>query len=337
MKFLVLLLCLLITHFLLKDASRFDDGRLLRYYARFRAWLDRLLGGASPAQSTTADMAAADSTHSTHSTIDTIDDPALPPQPTSVRLVRYLLPLLLVYAVPLCLLGLLLLLLGDLAFSVPAMLTHIAVVLLAFDRSHPGRLTEGFLQAWRAQDDASCLSFLERERVSAAAGDSPERLAGLFGRQFIYRCFETLFTVFFWYVLLEPVAVLFCIITYKLHDYHGRRQAVPEQPTLQRLSRLIWLLEWLPLRLLALTFSLAGNFVRSFDSLRDSFWSFAWDQPNDELLYTYARSALLEEPGDGDLRQQKAGEIRALRSLLERSLFIWLAGVAAVTLLGLSA
>ena len=357
---------------------------LFGWYGRFRTWLDGLIEGrgkaaTDPAREAAPEPATATATEAeagiraeptiettAEAAAETAADPSQepaahtpPPQqdipagiPPSLSAARGLLPLFLVYGVALILLAALLnLIQGDL-FHIPTLLVHLAVVLVAFDRTHPGRLVDGFLERWHAGDYEACLHYLERERgptggdVRAMQGgvdvNSPEQLAESFGRQLTYRCFETMFVVFFWYVLLGPLAVLFSYISYHLQDYHLRH---PDgQPTLQWLNRLVWLLEWIPLRLLALTFSLAGDFVRSFKSFGTSLWKgLAWDEPNDETLYSYATNALEDKPEDGreagspeSRRETLADKILSLQALLERSQLIWLLLLAAVTLFSIS-
>ena len=344
MNFLVLLLCLIINYLWLKDTNRFGGAWLFGWYGGFHRWLDGLIEGRGKAESEAATATEADTAQPMQ------DIPA--GTPPSLSAARGLLPPFLVYAVSLSLLGVLLnLLQGDL-FHIPTLLVHIAVVLVAFDRTHPGRLVDGFLERWHAGDYEACLHYLEQER-GPTGGDvrdmrgevdvnSPEGLAEAFGRQLTYRCFETMFVVFFWYVLVGPMAVLFSYISYHLQDYHLRN---PDgQPTLQWLNRLVWLLEWVPLRLLALTFSLAGDFVRSFKSFGASLWKgLAWDEPNDEALYNYATSALDDKDdasrtaADPESRRETmADDILSLQALLERSQLIWLLLLAAVTLFSIS-
>jgi len=114
---------------------------------------------------------------------------------------------------------------------------------------------------------------------------------------------------------------------------------------------MIFMLEWIPVRLLALTFSLVGNFVLCFDQLKPRFLDFT-QRPHSADLYEYASCALSDRSGTGafaggpltsqfDLtdeageRLAQTEEVEALQALLERSQAIWLVGLALFTLLGL--
>ena len=54
---------------------------------------------------------------------------------------------------------------------------------------------------------------------------------------------------------------------------------------------MIFILEWIPVRLLALTFCLVGNFVLCFDQLKPRFLDFT-QRSNSADLYVYASCAL---------------------------------------------
>ena len=114
---------------------------------------------------------------------------------------------------------------------------------------------------------------------------------------------------------------------------------------------MIFILEWIPVRLLALTFCLVGNFVLCFDQLKPRFLDFT-QRSHSVDLFEYASCALSDRTGTGafaggpltaqvDLtdeageRLAQTGEVEALQALLERSQAIWVVGLALFTLLGL--
>lgn len=305
MTFLVLLIALIINYLWLLDFDRFDDDWFFRFRRRAEAW------AASLNLSTTLHSA---------------------------------LSLLLVYGIPILVLVALLWLANDAAFGLPAMLLHILVLLVVLDRTQPGKLTAEFLERWNAGDLQGSANYLRAELAAAedTSLEDEEVVAGRFSKLLVYRCFERMFMVYFWYVLAGPVAVVVVYISYQSRDSH--RQDQPHQE-IEAVTFLIAAMEWIPLRLLALTFSLAGNFVHCFERLKQSFWVFERDFDAPEMLYGCASCALAgmtrvtatsPPGGEGDgCSEEMACEIEALQGLLERSQAIWLALIALVTIFAL--
>ncbi len=249
----------------------------------------------------------------------------------------WLLSVAAIYVLLLGLLALVLWFVNGVAFGLPTMLVHILVVLVAFDRTQPGMLAREFIDRWSNQGEQEIQEYLQTEmRCSEATPQGREELARLFGRLLIHRAFERMFVMFFWYMLAGAMGVAFSYISYQLQDSHREDQ---EQSEVQFLTNVIGLLEWIPMRLLALTFSLAGNFVRCFENLKRSFWETDLGVDNGLLLYDYARCALSGIVDRSEASQSdsdgEAEEIAALQGLLERSQAIWLTALAVITLMGL--
>ena len=309
MKFLVILLCLTINYLWLKDLDRFDDS----WFFRFRENMERATGNRD-ANSAIAALA----------------------------------PFLFIYGIPLLVVGLLLLFLQDSAFGLPTMILHILILLVAFDRTQPGSLVNGFLRFWRKGDMEGCTCYLEQELSIPEGTDatSPNAISEFFKEQLIYRCFEKMFVMFFWYMITGPMGIVFCYISYQLRDTQSENQAELES---KLVANIIHFLEWAPLRLLAVTFSLAGNFVQCFENLKHSFWEFRTENEASTRLYGYAGCALsgintFTSDSNTDQSSQTAEEamiiaqekeIENLLALLERSQAIWLAVLALITIFGL--
>lgn len=248
----------------------------------------------------------------------------------------WLLSVVLIYFILLGLLSFILWLANGVAFGIPTMLVHILVVLIAFDRTQPGMLAREFLDRWTNKSDEEVREYLQKEmNCGEEDPQSREELAQLFGRLLIHRAFERMFVMFFWYVLAGALGVAFSYISYQLQDSHRQDQEASE---VQFVTNVIGLLEWIPMRLLALTFSLAGNFVRCFDNLKRSFWQTDLGVDNGLILYDYAKCALsgiVDRNAAESESNGEAEEIAALQGLLERSQAIWLTALAAITVMGL--
>ncbi len=307
MSFLVILISLTINYLWLKDFDRFDDSWFFRLRCRIEAFTESLQS----------------------------------------EQLRWLAALLLIYGVPLLVLLLLMLVAEDRLAGLATMALHILVLLVALDRTQPGRLAKEFLERWNDGDDEACAVYL-REDLQLLTGDAPSscsELSEFFSQHIVYLFFERMFVMFFWYMLTGPVGILIAYITYQLRDSH--RDVTP-QALIELVRLLISILEWLPIRLVALTFCLAGNFVRCFESLRQALWVFDRNADTPAMLYDFAKRALAglvtddteeAETEEGEAgaaevpseRVQTAREIAALLGLLERSQAIWLVALAAIT------
>ncbi len=303
MNFLVILICLMVNYLWLKDFDRFDDG----WFFRFRCRVEEL----------SANLAE-----------------RMP--------MGWLLGIVLLYALPLVGLAVILFITGDRVFGLATMIVHVLVLLVAFDRTQPGKLTNDFLDTWKEGDMEACVDFLRQELNATSLPEvhDKEAVARFFSKQLTYRSFKKMFVMFFWYMCTGALGILFCYISYQLQD--DPREGLRKKQ-LSLVAFMIYLVEWIPVRLLALTFSLAGNFVQCFENVRKSFWRFDVKVDNAELLFGYASCAIsgmlrtdeLESEEDTEPVDREGLEIQALLGLLGRSQAIWLSVLALITILGL--
>ncbi len=303
MKFLVILICLMVNYLWLKDFDRFNDGWFFRFRCRIEDWAADLVNKTS---------------------------------------LGWLAAFVLIYGLPLLSLALILFLTAGSVFGLVTMVVHILILLVAFDRTQPGQLAKNFLEKFRGGDMGACIDFLKQEfhTTSLPDGDDKDGIGRYFSKQLTYRSFEKMFVMFFWYMCTGALGILFSYISYQLRDSHRERQL---QKQVDFISLVLQVLEWVPLRLLALTFSLAGNFVQCFENVRNSFWHFSIETSNADLLYGYAGCAAsgmvvnsdAEEGEEAVPQDSESMEIQAILGLLERSQAIWLSVLALITIVGL--
>lgn len=303
MKFLVILICLMVNYLWLKDFDRFNDGWFFRFRCRVEDWAANL-----------------------------VDKMPL----------GWLAAFFLIYALPLASLALILFITAGSIFGLATMMVHTLVLLVAFDRTQPGQLAKDFLEKFREGDMGSCIDWLKQEfhSTSLPNADDKDGIGRYFSKQLTYRCFEKMFVMFFWYMCTGALGVLFSYISYQLRDSHREQQL---QKQVDFIGLIIQVLEWVPLRLLALTFSLAGNFVQCFENVRKSFWHFSIETNNADLLYGYAGCAAsgmvansgAKEGEEAGPQDEESAEIQAILGLLERSQAIWLSVLALITIVGL--
>ena len=299
MKFLVILLALVLTATWLRDADRFDDSWFGRYQRAIRKLAGKADGGG-----------------------------------------RYPFAAVLgaIYGVLIAII----IILGSLAegafYGLATMLLHLFVLLFAMDRTQPGRLVRDFLRSWNAGDRQGCINYLETELrlESAPRTEDSAVIVAQFKRLLAYRSFERMFMMYTLYIVAGPAGVIFGYVSYQLR---AELCEEADRSLAENLEGIIAVIEWVPLRLLAITFSLVGDFNSCVSHLRRHLWEFKAASDNAQLLADWARCALSEPAageakGDGFDEAAMSLEIEALSGLLERSQIVWLVVVAVVTLIG---
>ncbi|KAA0949536.1 MULTISPECIES: regulatory signaling modulator protein AmpE [unclassified Pseudomonas] len=161
--------------------------------------------------------------------------------------------LALLVLLPVALLGLLLLMLEPVAYGLLALPVHLLVVIYSLGR---GDLLAGlgpFRDAWRRGDLQAAEHVAERDMGVGA--DSGEQLLEQVQGHLLWQAYQSFFAVILWYFLLGPVAALAYRLL-ALTTEHGKNPLVVE-----RAGQLRHAFDWLPVRLLAASFALVGNFV----------------------------------------------------------------------------
>lgn len=173
---------------------------------------------------------------------------------SSSRLVdRPWLILVILVLLPVALLGLLLVVLEPVAYGLLALPVHLLVVIYSLGR---GDLLAGlgpFRDAWRREDLQAAAHVAKRDLDICA--DNGEQLLERVEGHLLWEAYQSFFAVIFWYFLLGPVAAL----SYRLlalAEEHAQNPAVVE-----RAAQLRHAFDWVPVRLLAASFALVGNFV----------------------------------------------------------------------------
>lgn len=163
------------------------------------------------------------------------------------------LVLTLLVLLPVAVLGLLLVVLDPVFYGLLALPIHLLVVIYSLGR---GDLLGGlgpFRDAWRREDLQAAAHVAKRDLDICA--DSGEQLLGRVQGYLLWEAYQGFFAVIFWYFLLGPVAAL----SYRLLALaaeHGKNPQLVETAAQMRHA-----FDWLPVRLLAASFALVGNFV----------------------------------------------------------------------------
>lgn len=233
---------------------------------------------------------------------------------------------------PVLLLEVLYLVLGGVLGGLPEFALLVAVLLYVLGRGNLGVAVAAYLERWSRGDfQAAHQLLMESPSVDSAEGiDSPSSLHAAARRRLYYRAFERVYAVIFWFVLGGPAAAL----AYRLAWLQEETPASAPAP--DRLPLRAWL-EWIPARLLALSFALVGDFdacLRQWRGLFSENQAAAVD-----VLESCGNAALgAREPATPESQEQLvsrgAAEIESVQVLHRRAMVVWLVVVALLAMIG---
>ena len=229
--------------------------------------------------------------------------------------------LFILIALPAAVLGLLLVVLHPVAYGLLALPIHLLVVIYSLGR---GDLLGGlgpFRDAWRRGDLQAAAHVAERDLGVSA--DSGEQLLEKVQGHLLWQAYQSFFAVIFWYFLLGPVVVL----SYRLLALAAEHSQNPA--LVERAGQLRHAFDWLPVRLLAASFALVGNFAAVSRVMLHELLS--WDISAAQLI-NKAGCAAAEIPAP-QAGPEGVGSLDTLWALLLRAAVLWYACFAVWALL----
>lgn len=135
-----------------------------------------------------------------------------------------------------------------------------------------------------------------------------------------------IFCVLFWYILLGPVAVVIYILTDYLANLNTLPEAVIATAVKQAAGGFLAILAWVPARISGFSYALVGHFAYAVSVWRKNLWTpLALDFAS--AIGLAALELTKEDVASAELEENK----RAL-DLVERSIILWLAVIAVLTL-----
>jgi AmpE protein len=232
------------------------------------------------------------------------------------------LVLVVMVLLPVAALALLLWVLDPVAYGLLALPVHLLVVIYSLGRGDLLAALGPFRDAWRREDLQAAAHVAKRDlNIDADGGQQLlERVQSLL----LWQAYQSFFAVIFWYFLLGPVAAL----SYRLLALaaeHSQNPGVAE-----RAAQLRHAFDWVPVRLLAASFALVGNFVAVSRVML-----------HELLNWNISAADLVDKVGlvAGEIPTPVAGpdginSLDRLWELLLRAAVLWYAGFALWTVLG---
>ena len=231
------------------------------------------------------------------------------------------LVLVLTVLLPVLLLALILLVLGSVANGWLALPVHVLVLIYSLGRGDLLAALGPFRDACRRGDAQAAVHVAERDMGVQA--DNPEELLRGVQSHLLWQAYQSFFAVIFWYALLGPVAALAYRLL-ALAAEHARTPAVADNA-----GQLRHAFDWVPVRLLAASFALVGNFVAVTRVML-----------HELLNWNISAAQLISKIGcvAGEVPAPVVGvegvnSLDVLWELLVRAAIVWYAGFALWTLL----
>lgn len=228
--------------------------------------------------------------------------------------------LMVTVVLPLVVLALALVIVGSVAYGWLALPIHLLVLIYSLGRGDVKATLGSFRDACRRGDQEAAV--LVAERDLGVQAENEEQLLGGAQTYLLWQIYQGFFAVIFWYFVLGPVAALAYRLL-ALASEHGKTPALVERATQARHA-----FDWVPVRLLAASFALVGNFVAVSRVMLS------------ELLnWNISASRLISKVGcvAGEVPAPVVGvegvnSLDVLWELLIRSAIVWYVGFALITL-----
>jgi membrane protein required for beta-lactamase induction len=189
--------------------------------------------------------------------------------------------------------------------------------------------SEEWLEA-RARGDEAAAAAIERAICQGDSEATERATARKLEAAILVQANHALFGVIFWFMVLGPAGAW----AYRVADLFRRhvRATGSGGPNTARAELLFGIVAWIPARLLAASYAVAGSFDDAFEDWR------AYYQRTSAGFFRVSEN-ILASAGIGAIRRRSpeagsAAAVEATRDLVRRALFIWLTAIAALTLVG---
>lgn len=220
--------------------------------------------------------------------------------------------------------GLLLWWLQGWAYGLFTLLVHVALLLLCVGRHDPlGRVSHEFTQLWE-RGEARAAAELARRHMDLQVKE-PALLAVAVKKRMVATSLTDYFVPVFWYLLLGPLGALAYRLLYLSREHSSVTASQPAH-------LLAHAFEWIPARLLALSFALVGHFDSTLRALRDM--AADWELSGGELVTRCAEEALQGAPAQAATELGAGNVLASTHQLLIRALMVWAVIIAFFAMMG---
>ena len=234
--------------------------------------------------------------------------------------------------------------LGDALFGFPYLLLAIIVLFFSLGPKDIGEEVDEYCAALEAEDEEEILKTAKALTEKELPSDPLERIVKV-EEAVCVQANNRLFAVIFWFVLLGPIGAW----SYRVTDLIRRRAVFNASSdddihkttdmVLEAAGQLHGWLAWIPARLTAIGYAMAGSFEGALSAWRtlDGASAKTQSEHSEALLARVGIGALaLQSNEDESASKRGVRGATAANGLVFRLLFIWAAVIAAMTLYGWS-
>ncbi len=233
------------------------------------------------------------------------------------------LKLTMVLAMPVLVVALLQLILFDMLWGIPFLLFGIPVLFYCLGPDCLINDIEAYLDARSLGDDDEALHYAG-VLTGRSASTSPDQQISDVTRAILSSTNERVFAVLFWFVLLGPLGAVLYHLTTNISKQDEADTAMRDAATLIQSG-----MAWAPARILAIGYALTGHFDGAVHAYRNRPHEDNIALANYDVLISTGLGALLDQESTDEI-----SSIRSARSLVTRSILIWIALLALLTLGG---
>ena len=237
---------------------------------------------------------------------------------------------------PVAALSLLMSVLEEMIWGIPAFAASILVLLYSLGRKESAHWLTRFQIAWRQKDIQGAYQYAAELLPEADISNEKQLHQRIFSRILMLN-FQDFFLVTFWFMLLGAEGALLArlVILFCEPDDNDERR----KPCMKKVYHLRYLFEWLPVKLVGLSFMLTGHFV--YCSGQWIATLFSRKLSHEQVLTRLAVGAMGEKITDNaqhSLQQVednagKEEQLQEVEALLRRSSVLWVIAIAVAVVL----
>jgi len=237
---------------------------------------------------------------------------------------------------------------ADQWWGLPKLALLVLILLYSLGRGDFRKALESYMQALHAGDNAAAQRLLSEFECALPAPSSSLQLMHAQARaRILYRGFERMFAVLFWFTVAGPALAL----AYRLAFlYRHRIAAITNNDISSGTSnnnriavaladQVLMLFEWLPARGLGISFAVVANIRDGVRAWIDLLWQHGYqaiaylDAMGSAVSgFNDSATTTLDDEDDATFRNKAADELRQIQVLLNRALVLWLVMTALLQL-----